>query len=280
MARSFIEYKLRSFKLHIRTRRRCLKCVFPQNCTFLISAILLFWCRHSFERYRNITCLLDNRITLCLGNQFPCVCIITWPRWVQVLLSPINSEMATLLIHQLPSKNTYVYASFPYFIAFIYFNFTSGNYCYLLSKWPSFIRLTFLNVFIDGKNTKRLSSFLVILANYGVILFLAKTPFQQCTMSTLFDVSLNCEVEQCIYAFVKSIIIGSALLWRHNGHDCVSNHQPHGCLLNRLFRRRSKKTSKLRVTGLFVGNSPEPVNSPHKGPVTRKMFPFDNVIMR
>ena len=28
------------------------------------------------------------------------------------------------------------------------------------------------------------------------------------------------------------------------------------CLLNRLFRRRSKKTSKLRVTGLCVGNSP------------------------
>ena len=68
--------------------------------------------------------------------------------------------------------------------------------------------------------------------------------------------------------------------WRHNDHDGVSNHQPHGCLLNRLFRRRSKKTSKLRVTGLCVGNSPGPVNSPHKGPVTRKMFPFDDVIMR
>ena len=27
-------------------------------------------------------------------------------------------------------------------------------------------------------------------------------------------------------------------------------------LLNRLFRRRSKKTSKLRVTGLCAGNSP------------------------
>ena len=50
-------------------------------------------------------------------------------------------------------------------------------------------------------------------------------------------------------------------------------------LLNRLFRRRSKKTSKLRVTGLCVGNSPGPVNSPHKGSVTRKMFPFDDVIM-
>ena len=48
----------------------------------------------------------------------------------------------------------------------------------------------------------------------------------------------------------------NALQWRHNGRDSVSNHQPHDCLLNRLFRRRSKKTSKLSVTGLCVGNSP------------------------
>ena len=48
-----------------------------------------------------------------------------------------------------------------------------------------------------------------------------------------------------------------ALLWCHNGHDGVSNHQPQHCLLNRLFRRRSKKKSNLRVTGLFAGNSPE-----------------------
>ena len=68
--------------------------------------------------------------------------------------------------------------------------------------------------------------------------------------------------------------------WRHNDHDGVSNHQPHGCLLNRLFKRRSKKTSKLHVTGLCAGNSPGPVNSPRKGPVTRKMLPFDDVIMR
>ena len=47
-----------------------------------------------------------------------------------------------------------------------------------------------------------------------------------------------------------------ALRWRQNGRDSVSNHQPHDCLLNRLFRRRSKKTSKLRVTGLCAGNSP------------------------
>ena len=72
----------------------------------------------------------------------------------------------------------------------------------------------------------------------------------------------------------------SLLQWRHNDHDGVSNYQPHGCLLNLLFKCGSKKTSKLRVTGLCVGNSPGPVNSPHKGPVTRKMFPFDDVIMR
>ena len=66
-----------------------------------------------------------------------------------------------------------------------------------------------------------------------------------------------------------------SLRWRHNGHESVWNHQPHDCLLNRLFRHRSKKTSKLRVTGLCVGNSP------HKWPVkvTRKMLPFDDVIM-
>ena len=78
----------------------------------------------------------------------------------------------------------------------------------------------------------------------------------------------------------NSLFIKRTIQWRHNDHDGVSNHQPHGCLLNRLFRRRSKGTSKLRVTGPCVGNSPGPVNSPHKEPVTRKMFLFDDVIMK
>ena len=57
------------------------------------------------------------------------------------------------------------------------------------------------------------------------------------------------------------------LQWRHNELDGVSNHRRLDCLLKRLFWRRSKKTSKLRVT------------CPHKGPVTWKMFPFDDAIM-
>ena len=46
------------------------------------------------------------------------------------------------------------------------------------------------------------------------------------------------------------------ITWRHNERDGISNQQPHDCLLNYLFRRRSKKTSKFRVTGLCEGNSP------------------------
>ena len=46
-----------------------------------------------------------------------------------------------------------------------------------------------------------------------------------------------------------------SLQWRHNECDGVSNHQPHDCLLNCLFRCKSKKTSKLCITGLCEGNS-------------------------
>ena len=55
-----------------------------------------------------------------------------------------------------------------------------------------------------------------------------------------------------LYMYISSV----SLLWRHNGRDDVSNHQPHDCLFNPSSRRRSKKISKLRVTGLCAGNSP------------------------
>ena len=70
------------------------------------------------------------------------------------------------------------------------------------------------------------------------------------------------------------------LRWRHNGHDIVSNHQPHDCLLSRLFRHRSRKHQSSASLAFVWGIHRGPVNSPHKWPVTRKMFPFDDVIMR
>ena len=46
-----------------------------------------------------------------------------------------------------------------------------------------------------------------------------------------------------------------ATQWRHNGHDGVSNHEPHGRFLNRLFKAQIKETPKLHVTGLCAWNS-------------------------
>ena len=110
-----------------------------------------------------------------------------------------------------------------------------------------------------------------------------------CDLITIFP-----EVHQISYKIwiVSLKIICETLKWRHNGRDSVYNHQPHHCLLNGLFRRRSMKTSKLRVTGLCVGNSPETGEFPAQmasnaenlsiwwrhheeplGPISRSIFP-------
>ena len=62
----------------------------------------------------------------------------------------------------------------------------------------------------------------------------------------------------CLFCYVWGWMFTIGLFplqWRHNERDGVSNHPPHHYLLNRLFRHRWKKTSKLRVTGLCEGNS-------------------------
>ena len=79
-------------------------------------------------------------------------------------------------------------------------------------------------------------------------------PAQQCIIGNVparrGDVTIH------IVCSCSTGILAFSLRWRHNGRDSVSNHQPHHCLPNRLFRPRSKKTLKLRITGLCVGNSP------------------------
>ena len=61
----------------------------------------------------------------------------------------------------------------------------------------------------------------------------------------------------CVYnkfiAYIVLNAIKNTLQWRHNGRNDVSNHQRLDCLLSRLFKRISKKTSKLRVTGSSIG---------------------------
>ena len=61
--------------------------------------------------------------------------------------------------------------------------------------------------------------------------------------------SLNQVDEDCKYKQEQ-------LQWRHDERVGVSNQQPHDCLHNRVFRRRSKKIPKLHVTGFCQRNSP------------------------
>ena len=56
--------------------------------------------------------------------------------------------------------------------------------------------------------------------------------------------------------FESFVCISKQLQWRHYERNGVSNHRRLDCLLSRLFRHRSKKTSKLRVPGLSEGKSP------------------------
>ena len=95
------------------------------------------------------------------------------------------------------------------------------------------------------------------------------------TYTYVLNFSWTITPKHIAYSYVRN-----SQQWRHNGRDIVSNHQPHHCLLNRLFRGRSKKTSKLRVTGLCAGNSPGTGEFPAQMGSKAEMFPFDDVIMR
>ena len=51
--------------------------------------------------------------------------------------------------------------------------------------------------------------------------------------------------------------VSISLLWRHNEHPGVTNHRRFDCLLNRLFRLSSKKTSKHVSLTFVTGEIPE-----------------------
>ena len=69
------------------------------------------------------------------------------------------------------------------------------------------------------------------------------------------------------------------LQWRHNELGGVWNHQPHDCLLTCLFRRRSRKTSKLRVTGICEGISPVTGEFPAQRASNTENVSHDDVLM-
>ena len=66
---------------------------------------------------------------------------------------------------------------------------------------------------------------------------------------TLFTIEIRYHIPRSYHSFLECLLCHCS----HNEHDDVSNYRHLDCLLNCLFRRRSKKTSKLRVTGLCEG---------------------------
>ena len=90
---------------------------------------------------------------------------------------------------------------------------------------------------------------------------------------------LNTKGSNKSYSILSPCRRDPSLQWRHNRRDGVSNHQPNYCLLNCLFGRRWKKHRSSALLAFVRGIYRWPANSPHKGLVTRKMFPFDDVIM-
>ena len=75
-----------------------------------------------------------------------------------------------------------------------------------------------------------------------------------------------CNQSTCLNSWFSKNVRGSfnILHWRHNGCEGVPNHWRIGCLLNRLFRCRPKKTSTFYITGLFEENSPMTTEFPAK----------------
>ena len=70
-----------------------------------------------------------------------------------------------------------------------------------------------------------------------------------------------------------------SLQWRHNERDGISNHQRLDCLLNACSGPDQRQYQSPASLACVRGIHRWPMNSPHKEPVTRKTFPFDDVII-
>ena len=128
----------------------------------------------------------------------------------------------------------------------------TNRWCY---KTRVLVILTDMNVWYGYTHQYMLLMFDVVYLDCWFAVFLpVKFTLHQSLCRQIITIAVR------FLALIMSFLLGCWLLhrlwWRHNGHGRVSNHQPYDCLLKGLFRRRSKKTSKLRVTGLCAGNSP------------------------
>ena len=107
----------------------------------------------------------------------------------------------------------------------------------------------------------------IVWTNYSIVYWHIYASLNIDELTYICDMIIHNLQGYCHWANHRLAPVPAKLSWRiwqngsvnnplqscHNGHDGVSTHQPHDCLLNRLFGCRSKKTSKPRVTGHLWG---------------------------
>ena len=86
-------------------------------------------------------------------------------------------------------------------------------------------------------------------------------------------------IDRCIWTNINAY--DKNMRWQQIwARDKLRQNLHHHCLLNRLFGQIKENLKAPRASPAFVrGIHRSPVNSPHKLPITRKMFPFDDVII-
>ena len=106
-------------------------------------------------------------------------------------------------------------------------------------NWPLFFINYFAKWYLIQWTNDRINNKIILMSTIVIILHVCTCIRIQMTVKSPKKSALTSEPQNV-----------SPLEWRQNGLDSVSKHQPHDCLLHRLFRRGSKKTSKIRITGL------------------------------
>ena len=97
------------------------------------------------------------------------------------------------------------------------------------------------------------------------------------TEATLLEVQRIATIGETAYRWGPCSV--SVLQWRHNERDGVSNYQARD-FYSTVYSGTDERKHQSSVSLTFVrGIHRWLVNSPHKWPITRKMFPFDDVFM-
>ena len=129
----------------------------------------------------------------------------------------------------------------------------AGLWVYIGPTWPK-ITVRSLQWRIMGVMASQITSLTII---YSTVCSGAGQRIQQSSTSLAFGRGIH-RWPVNFPTQIASNAENVSIWWRHHIY-----HQPHHCLLNRLFRRRSKNTSKLHVTGFWTGNWPVTGEFPH-----------------